>query len=103
MSATVYGPGNASKRGSCTRTWLCTVPAPVATIQSEDREPQLAQPGSGGCRSVVQSVQRWMRSSPAVSPSHQKAVSGVTDGRGRIRSPDEARPASSTLSPWRRW
>ena len=59
------------------------MPRPLDSTVSHSSEPQVAQAGSGGWRSVPHEVQRWISSWCARAPSNQKALSWVMAGRGR--------------------
>ena len=59
------------------------MPRPLDSTVSHSSEPQLAQAGSGGWRSVPHEVQCWIRSWCARAPSNQNALSWVSAGCGR--------------------
>ena len=59
---------------------------------SHSNERQCGQHGPGGCRSVLQEAQRWTTSRLSFAASNQKALSGLTAGRGRSAPPDVEPP-----------
>ena len=59
------------------------MPRPLASTVSHSSDPQFAQAGSGGWRSVPHDVQCWMSRRWARAPSNQNALSCVSAGRGR--------------------
>ena len=72
------------------------MPRPLDSTVSHSSEPQTAQAGSGGWRSVPHEVQCWMSSRCARAPSNQNALSWVMAGRGRGGRGGSSSPAGGT-------
>src|ERR1700730_11420365 len=69
------------------------VPRPEAVTVPHSNDWHMAHDGRGGCLSVPQLEQRWMRSLCSLAPSKKKRLSWVSAGRdrlGRGEDPDGA-------------
>jgi SnoaL-like protein len=71
------------------------VPCPETTVGAQDVLPQAGQMGVGGCTSVPQPSQPWIRSFPSAPDVQNQSLNGVSSGSGRTANVYRVRTAWS--------